>query len=507
MEEVKVTGENIVRKINNLRSESAPGPDGIHPRLLKETKYEISVPLRIIFEQSLESGEIPADWKTAAVTPIYKKGAKSDPGNYRPVSLTSVPCKLLESLIKDKLMDHLLENKLINDSQHGFMPGRSCATNVVEFMDVITKILDKGKSADIFYLDFAKAFDKVPHERLLLKLRAKGVTGKTLRWIRNWLTGRTQWVVIGGARSESSEVSSSVPQGTILGPTLFTVHIDDIDLVAMMAEILIKFADDTKGAKEIECENDRKILQEILDNLQKWAADWGMEFNTKKCKIMHVGRGNPRYKYYMNGTELETTEEEVDVGITVQSSLKPGKQCEVAANRAMAVLRLIWRNFHYRDRHVYVKLFKQYVRPHLEYSSPAWAPSTRADIEKIESVQRKALQSVAGLQNMSYDERCRELRMETLEERRRKQDLKLVHSILNGKGGLKYEKLFEKAENRQGPRTRNTEGTNNLKIPAARTELRRNSFTVRTVTQWNSLPDELKGCKSGEQFKRMIKDV
>jgi hypothetical protein len=221
---------------------------------------------------------------------------------------------------------------------------------------------------------------------------------------------------------------------------------------------------------------------------------------------MHVGRGNPRYKYYMNGTELETTEE-VDVGITVQSSLKPGKQCEVAANRAMAILKLIWRNFHYRDRHVYVKLFKQYVRPHLEYSSPAWGPSTRADIDKIESVQRKALKSVAGLQNMSYEERCRELGMETLEDRRRKQDLKLFHSILNGKGGMKYEKMFEKAENRQGPRTQNTEGTNNLKIPAARMELRKNSFAVRTITQWNNLPDELKGCTSGEQFKRMIKNI
>jgi hypothetical protein len=145
-------------------------------------------------------------------------------------------------------------------------------------MDVITKIIDKGNPADIFYLDFAKAFDKVPHERLLLKLAVKGVTGRILNWIRNWLTGRTQWVVLNGARSESSDVDSGIPQGTILGPPLFTVHIDDIDLVARLAEILIKFADDTKGAKEITCEEDRRILQEILDNLQKLASTWGMEF-------------------------------------------------------------------------------------------------------------------------------------------------------------------------------------------------------------------------------------
>jgi hypothetical protein len=505
--EVTVTREKIMKKIDKLRKDSAPGPDGIHPMLLKETKYEISKPLCIIFEQSLQSGEVPADWRVAAVTAIYKKGTKSEPGNYRPVSLTSVACKLIEGIIKDKLMDHLLENKLINDSQHGFLPGRSCATNVVQFMDVVTKIIDKGNPADIFYLDFAKAFDKVPHERLLLKLAAKGVAGRILKWIRNWLTGRTQWVVLNGAKSESSNVDSGMPQGTILGPPLFTVHIDDIDLVAMLAEILIKFADDTKGAKEITCEGDRRILQEILDNLQKWASTWGMEFNTSKCKIMHVGRGNPGYTYYLNGTELSTTEEEIDVGITVQKSLKPGRHCEKAANRATAILKLILRNFHYRDRNVFMKLYKQYVRPHLEYSSPAWSPSSRADIEKLEAVQRKALSQVAGLQGKSYEQRCEELKLESLEERRKKQDMKLVHSMLLGKGNIRCETLFEKASNRQGARTRNTDGVNNLKQPMARTELRKNSFAVRTINQWNGLPEDLKSCTTTEQFKRQIKNL
>jgi hypothetical protein len=222
---------------------------------------------------------------------------------------------------------------------------------------------------------------------------------------------------------------------------------------------------------------------------------------------MHVGRGNPRYTYHMNGIELATTEEEVDVGITVQSSMKPGKHCEKAANRANAILRLIQRNFHYRDRHVFLNLFKQYVRPHVEYSSPAWSPSNRADIEKIESVQRKALSLVAGLQGMSYEERCTELGMETLEERRKRQDMKLVHAIMTGKGNINYENMFEKAGDRQGIRTRNTEGENNLKLPNARTDLRKNSFAVRTVNPWNSLPNDLKKCTNGEQFKRKIKEV
>jgi hypothetical protein len=145
----------------------------ISPRLLQQLENSFLRPLRIIFNMSLESGTVPTAWKTATVTPIFKKGTKGDPGNYRPVSLTSVPCKILESIIKDKVMDHLLENNLISDSQHGFMPGRSCATNLVEFMDFVTESVDEGESVDIFYQDLAKAFDKVPRQQLLRKLRAK----------------------------------------------------------------------------------------------------------------------------------------------------------------------------------------------------------------------------------------------------------------------------------------------------------------------------------------------
>jgi hypothetical protein len=155
-----------------------------------------------------------------------------------------------------------------------------------------------------------------------------------------------------------------------------------------------------------------------------------MEFNISKCKIMHVGRANPRNKYFINGIEIQATETEKDVRIIVHESLKPTKQCEKAANVAMAVLKQIERNFHYRDRNVFVNIYKQYVRPHVEFSSPAWAPWNRADIEKLESVQRRAVKLVAGLEANSYEEKCRALSLRTLEERRVDQDLKQVHSIL-----------------------------------------------------------------------------
>jgi hypothetical protein len=298
------TREAVLQKLGDLRADSAAGPDRIFPRILKELRYELAGPLCTLFTKSMNTGVVPQDWKSAIVTPIFKKGAKADPGNYRPVSLTSVPCKIMESIIKDALMDHLLWNNLISDSQHGFVPGRSCATNLLTFQEEITRCIDENVPVDVFYLDFAKAFDKVPHGRLIVKLESKGISGNVKNWIENWLADRTQKVLVEGELSEEEAVKSGVQQGTVMGPPLFTVYIDNIDLFARLAKLFIKFADDGKGMKEIRNRQDAAEMQEALDNLYKWATLWGMKFNVDKCKIMHIGRNNPGYDYYINGEKL-----------------------------------------------------------------------------------------------------------------------------------------------------------------------------------------------------------
>jgi hypothetical protein len=502
---VVITESLIRKKIDKLKKDSAPGPDQIHPRVLKEMKYIISEPLAHIFRQSMNTGTVPRDWKTARVIPIFKKGTKSDPSNYRPVSLTSVPCKLLESIIKDAVMEHLVTEKLIKDSQHGFMAGRSCTTNLTLFLDELTKVVDSGKAADVFYLDFAKAFDKVAHRRLIIKVEAKGISGNVSRWLEEWLKDRKQTVVVDGVESEESDVESGVPQGTVMGPPLFTVYIDDIDDFIKFIELLIKFADDNKGLKVIESPEDRDKLQETLDSLCEWARLWSMEFNVAKCKIMHVGRANPQYKYTMNGIPLKEIEEETDVGVIVHKSLKPTRQCEKAANTASAVLRLLQRNFHYRDKRTFLKLYKQYVRPHMEFCGPAWAPWTAADIGKLENVQRKAVGMVSGLNGRSYEERCSELGIQTLEQRRVDQDMAQVFRYSKGIGNIEAEKLFERAAMREGPVTRQSGDRENFKIPAARLDVRKNSFAVRTVQHWNELPAKIKSAKDCQAFKRELK--
>ncbi len=178
--------------------QGAAGPDGIGPRVLQELQQEMAPALAAVFTKSMEEGVVPADWRDANVTPIFKKGAKSSPSNYRPVSLTSVSCRVMESLIRDAITSHLMANKLIKKSQHGFVKDRSCVTSLLEFLEQATTVVDGGAGFDIIYLAFAKAFDKVPIKRLLKKVRAHGIHGQILHWIESWLRGRKQRVVLNG---------------------------------------------------------------------------------------------------------------------------------------------------------------------------------------------------------------------------------------------------------------------------------------------------------------------
>ena len=256
--------------MTKLKSGKAAEPDDIPTILLTETAEALALPISIIFRKSLDEGRVPSMWKQAKVTAIFKKGNRTSANNYRPVSLTCLLCKLMETLIRNKIMDHMQENNLICREQHGFTPRRSCVAQLLDTLDCWTEILDNGGSIDAIYMDFRKAFDSVPHRRLLHKVRAHGVQGSVLDWIDAFLSERKQRVYINGSQSQEGQVTSGIPQGSVLGPILFVIYINDLPN-EVESEVRI-FADDTKLFTQSNEQRDREILQADLDRLHQWSV-------------------------------------------------------------------------------------------------------------------------------------------------------------------------------------------------------------------------------------------
>ena len=417
------------------------------------------------------------------------------------MSLTSVCCRMMEAILKDDIVTHLEKTGLIRKSQHGFMRGKSCATNLVSFLDKMTAALDEGEEADVVFLDFAKAFDKVPTRRLLKKLEAHGISGKVLKWITSWLTGRRQRVVLNGKFSSWADVLSGVPQGSVLGPRLFIIFINDLDMEVVGEVTISKFADNTKLAQTSVDTKGREELQSTLDNMVRWADRWGMQFNVAKCKVMHLGPKNVKHPYFMQGQQLEVTSEEKDLGVMTTDKLKPSSQCAKAARTAQTVLGQITRAFHFRDKEVLLGLYKQYVRPHLEFAVQAWSPWTEGDKDLLEAVQRRMVRMITGLKAESYSDKLKELGLTTLEERRHRADMALVNSVLSGRTNVEKESWFDMAAS--GPRnTRATADPLNVRVQHGRLEVRKNFFTVRVTDQWNKVPSQVKQMRTANSFKK-----
>nr|VZI33573.1 unnamed protein product [Spirometra erinaceieuropaei] len=302
METVQFTEVMVLTELLSLKEFKSPGADESPAKILKELAGVLAKPLSMLFHTSFEAGYLPPDWKSAWITPLYKGGSRVSANNYRPVSLTSICCKIMERIIKQQLMRFLEQNHLPSDSRHGFRKGRSCVTNLLYCLEHWTRAVDMVHA---IYIDFKKAFDSVPHHRLLYKLSRAGVRGKLLVWIRSFLLGRSQAVHVGEQQSAEVGVRNGVPQGSVLGPTLFPVYVNE--RVNELDCDVAMFTDDIKIWSTIRSEVDEARLQTNRDHLEQWSKVWLLPSNVNKCNFLHVGgTSSPNHTVYrLTGEPLQ----------------------------------------------------------------------------------------------------------------------------------------------------------------------------------------------------------
>ncbi|KAL8625775.1 hypothetical protein ACOMHN_012367 [Nucella lapillus] len=409
----------------------------------------------------------------------------------------------METLIRNKILEHMQANNLICKEQHGFTPGRSCVTQLLDTLDCWTEILDSGGSIDAVYMDFRKAFDSVPHRRLMLKTKAHGIEGKVLQWTEAFLSGCTQQVFVNGSKSEEARVTSGIPQGSVLGPILFVIYINDLPR-QVQSEVRI-FADDTKLFTQSNEQKARELLQEDLDSLHQWSVAWLLNFHPEKCCVLKLGHSETDQTYYMKDKNpnndkhvLTTSKAEKDLGVVVDSQLTFKDHISQATAKANRILGVIRRSFDHLTEHTFIQLYKALVRPVLEYGHSVWQPSQKTLQQEIEDFQRRATKLIGKLKEKPYPERLSILKLPSLEHRRCRGDMIDLYKYTTGI----YDTSRPNFELHNGRDTRGH--SKKLEKNRSRLVVRSNFFSERVVSVWNSLPESAVSAPSVNAFKNRI---
>jgi hypothetical protein len=493
-----ITRDDVLSLLQNLNPTKSPGSDGIHPKVLKTCAEPLAQPILNICLASLEQGAIPSHWQRVNIQPIYKKGSKFDPSNYRPIALNSILCKILEKITAKVITEHLLTNNLIAECQHGFLPGRNTVTNLISLLDRATEAINRKHHVYAVFLDFAKAFDKVPHRILLSKLQSYGITGTLLTWIEAFLIGRVQRVTIVGHPSDWKPVLSGVIQGSVLGPLLFVIYINDF--MEGLTSIGFHYADDTT-LLSINPPNqpiDDHILQTDLDKVAQWSSSRMMPLNHGKCYIMALGHTPPPSQHlHIDGFPLAECTSITQLGINLTSDLRWSSHIQAVASKAIKLTRQLHKALPSPDPKTVKQLYTALIRPITEYASVACPPTTAANIKLLEDVQRKAIRW-GRLRNCRYPARLATLGLQTVSDRRKRGDCIQMYKHFSSVQPIKWASpliIPERPTRGHTKKYRAEHATHHTS--ASRFEFLPN----RIAEWWNQLPESAVNAGSVNAFK------
>ena len=500
-----VSRQDILESISNLKTSVSRTPDEIPALFIKNTAFNLLTPLFILFNYSLSTNQIPEIWKRAIVIPIYKKGKLNIASNYRPISLTSVVCRLLERIIHKQLNSHILHNNIISYAQHGFMHKRSTQTQQIHFLNDLTSFYDKKEQLNIIYLDFSKAFDKVSHLKLIHTLTHYKVHPCLINWIENYLSGRSQSTLVEDTYSSSIQVTSGVPQGSVLGPLLFSIYLQDLinKIVTNCKNVKVyAFADDLKLVSP--CSKD---LQNALDIVYSWVKNWELLINADKSEHLII-RCTTATTFYLGPQIIPRVSNVRDLGVIITDQLKWNSYVNKIRSKSNILSHIILRCFSPTNIKLLTNLYKIYIRPLLEYNTCTWSPHLKSDIKDIEIVQKSFTRKLCQRANISfssYSDRLNILNLESLESRRTKNDLFLLYKIIHGHVDIKFNSFFQFSS--LGGYSLRRHNMHITRTTSPKSHCRHNFFSNRVVPVWNALPEDVVNSPTLAKFKFNLKKL
>ena len=489
-----------------LDTTKASGPDGLSARMLKCTAPNIAPSLTKLFNLSISTGTIPLSWKKSLIVPIPKCQELSSPCNYRPVSLLPIVSKILERHIYMLLMDHLNHSHPLSALQWGFLEGRSTVTALLHLTDQWLQALEEGLDICAVFFDFRKAFDSVPHLPLMDKIRSLDLHETISRWINNYLANRTQVVAVNGSESSVASVLSGVPQGSVLGPLLFLIYIDD--LPGVVQNFLSKvnlFADDILLYHLISVLEDYATLQRAISLIEEWSITNFLNFNAAKCKYMIISRKrsppSPEYPLRLFGCPMQSVDCYKYLGLLITNNLTWSTHIDSVCSRAKKILGLIYRRFYSSANQDTLKqLYTSLVRPHLEYACQVWDPHLVKDKKALEDVQKFGCRLAAYQWDLGYQELLNLFELQSLEQRRLDLKLGLMFKIIHR---LCY--FPDIPDFRQNLSNLRVSHPLQLDPPFARTNAYKFSYFPHTMSAWNSLNNNCVTCTSYTSFMKQLK--
>lgn len=487
--------------ISNISPKASQTPEGIPSIVIKKISGAIINFLSMLFNLSIQTNQLPWQWKYSLISPIHKKESKSLTKNYRPVAQTSAIGRLAEKLFSIHILNHLSSKNLISANQHGFLPRRSSSTQLLEALNDWITMRGSRKTVNIIYTDLAKAFDKVSHSKLLEVIKSYGISGNILSWLQNFLTNRTQSVVINNYRSNPLLITSGVPQGSVIGPLLFLLYIDDINTACTTGSKVCLFADDAKIYS-----TDPADLQISLDHISLFFTKRQLELAPQKCKFLQIGKDTNSHVFTIENKVIPNIPSVKDLGIHITENLKWELHVNKIASAGFQRSYQVLKSFNSSNIWTLLKAYTTFIRPTLEYATTIWSPYFEKDKTTIEKVQKFFTRKVFQRCNISYSsyaDRLYKLNIKSLEYRRLEFDLFMFYKIIYGVVDVEKTIFFTIRNLKYNTRSHDLCVRPKL---SNKNLLEHNFFVNRCAPVWNALPADIVKSSSYNIFRTKLKE-